>query len=324
MSTFYKNYDIGMKRLLIFFLFGFTLLFDSVVAQQDPQYSQYMFNQLAINPGYAGSRDAICASALHRQQWVGMDGAPVTSIFSANMPFRLFGQNHGVGFMLMNDELGFDQNISIGLDYTYRLNVGPGKLGIGISGILLNKALAASWYIPNGTPESDPSIPKADESVMGFDMGLGLFYNAERVYLGLSTTHLLQPKMKYENPSTDFTLRRHYYLTAGCSIPLRNPVWELNPSMMAYSDGISSQLSMNVNVMYNKKIWGGIGYRLNDAIVAMIGIDLFSGLKLGYSYDYSYTNIRRYSSGSHEIVLSYCFSLVKEKVVKKYKSVRFL
>ncbi|MDR2848526.1 MAG: PorP/SprF family type IX secretion system membrane protein, partial [Bacteroidales bacterium] len=101
-----------MKRLLIVFLCSFTMFFDKVDAQQDPQYSQYMFNQLAINPGYAGSRDAICATALHRQQWVGLKGAPVTSVFSAHTPFQLFGQSHGVGLNIVSDQLGFNKDIN--------------------------------------------------------------------------------------------------------------------------------------------------------------------------------------------------------------------
>ncbi|MDR0713810.1 MAG: type IX secretion system membrane protein PorP/SprF [Bacteroidales bacterium] len=314
-----------MKRLQIVLLCGFIMFFDRVVAQQDPQYSQYMFNQLAINPGYAGSRDAICATALHRQQWIGMKGTPVTSVFSAHTPFRLFGADHGAGLNITNDVLGFNKDISIGLDYAYRMNAGPGKLGIGISGIFLNKALKASWYIPNGSPDDDPSIPAAEESIMAFDMAFGLFYRSERAYLGISSTHLLQPDLRYKEKNTSgFTLKRHYYLSAGCLIPMKNPVWELDPSVFAYSDGTSSQLTANLNVTYNKKFWGGIAYRLNDALIAQVGIELFDGLKVGYSYDYSYTDVRRYSGGSHEIVVNYCFNLIKERIIKKYKSVRYL
>lgn len=312
-----------MGRLLFGLLCGLTTIFD-IVAQQDPQYSQYMFNQLAVNPGYAGSHDAICASMLHRQQWTGFDGYPVTSTFSVNAPFKLFGLNHGAGVTVLSDELGFNRDVSIGLDYAYRMDLGPGKLGIGVSGLFLNKALAARWYIPNASAADDYAIPREDESLMGFDMGFGLFYRAERAYLGISTTHLLQPNLKYENPLSNFTLKRHYYVTTGCLIPLRNPVWELAPSLMAYSDGAASQISGNVSVLYNKKIWGGLGYRLNEAVVGMIGFELFNGLKLGYSYDYSYTDIRHHSDGSHEVTVSYCFNLMTEKIIKKYKSVRFL
>ena len=331
MSLFGTNYKIGMRKLLFGFLCGFTALFD-IIAQQDPQYSQYMFNQMAVNPGYAGSHDVICASAVHRQQWAGWTGAPVTSVFTANAPFKLFGASHGVGLTVMSDELGFSQDVSIGLDYAYRFPLGPGKLGIGVSGLFLNKALSAEWNIPGGTnPADDWAIPSEKESVTGFDMGFGVFYRAEKVYLGLSATHLLEPGLRYEQrqgnvQAANLTLRRHYYATAGCLLPLNNPAWEFAPSLMAFSDGAVSQVTANVNMMYNKKVWGGLGYRLNDAVIAMIGVDLFNGLKIGYSFDYSYTNVKQYitAGGSHEVMVSYCFSLVKEKIVKKYKSVRFL
>jgi len=299
------------------------MLFD-IIAQQDPQYSQYMFNHLAVNPGYAGSHDAICLNAIHRQQWVGIEGAPVTSVFTVNSPFKLFGANHGFGLALMSDQLGFDQNVSVGLDYAYRLSLGPGKLGIGVSGIFLNKALKATWKIPGGSPENDPSIPKANESVMGFDMGFGVFYRAENVYLGISATHLLEPTLNYDKAK--YPLKRHYYATAGVVFPLNNPAWEIAPSLMACTDVAASQMTASMNIMYNKKVWGGVGYRLNDAVIAMVGVDLFNGVKVGYAFDYTYTSLRNYVSagGSHEVMVSYCFNLVKERVVKKYKSVRFL
>jgi len=315
-----------MKGLLISLLCGFIMIFD-IFAQQDPQYSQYMFNHMAVNPGYAGSHDVICLSAVHRQQWVGIDGAPVTSVFTVNAPFSMFGANHGVGLTVMSDQLGFDQNVSAGLDYAFRLPLGPGKLGIGVSGLFLNKALKAEWYIPGGNWEMDPSIPNPNESITGFDMGFGVFYRADNVFLGISSTHLLEPVLRYaEKKEAKYKLKRHYYATAGCILPLDNPAWEVAPSIMAFSNVTATQFTANVNLMYNKKIWGGVGYRLNDSFIAMIGVDLFNGVKIGYSFDYTYTSLRRYmtAGGSHEVVVSYCFNLVKEKVVKKYKSVRFL
>jgi len=320
-----------MRRLLITLLCGFTMVFESI-AQQDPQYSQYMFNQMAVNPGYAGSHDAICLTAVHRQQWIGFDGAPVTSVFTVNAPFKMFGASHGAGLTVMSDQLGFDQNISAGLNYAFRLPLGAGKLGIGVSGMFLNKALNATWKAPDGSDgANDAAIPGPNESVMGFDMGLGIFYRAEKVYLGISSAHLLEPSVKYAyktatNSTPKFLLKRHYYATAGCLLPLNNPAFELAPSLGACSDGTASQFTANMNVMYNKKVWGGLGYRLNEAVIAMIGFELFNGVKFGYSFDYTFSGLNQYFSagGSHEVMVSYCFTLVKEKVVKKYKSVRFL
>jgi len=320
------NNDYEMRRLLISILCGFTMFFD-LIAQQDPQYSQYMFNQMAVNPGYAGSHDAVCLSAVHRQQWVGIDGAPVTSVFTAHAPFKLFGASHGIGLTVMSDQLGFNTDVSAGLDYAFRLPLGPGKLGIGVSGIFLNKALKANWYIPNGSWELDPSIPQPNESITGFDMGVGVFYRADNVYLGVSSTHLLEPVLRYaEKKEAKYMLSRHYYATAGCLLPLNNPSWEVAPSMMTFSDGTAFQFTANANLIYNKKLWGGVGYRLSESFIAMIGVDLFNGVKIGYSFDYTYNSLRGYmtAGGSHEVVISYCFNLVQEKVVKKYKSVRFL
>jgi type IX secretion system PorP/SprF family membrane protein len=232
----------------------------------------------------------------------------------------------------MNDQLGFDNNISAGLDYAFRFQPkqAPGKIGIGISGMVLNKALKATWKTPGGTSaEADPSIPGADESIVGFDLGLGVYYRSEIVSLGISSMHLLEPNMSYDKekkPDAKYTLTRHYYATAGCVLPLKNPIWEIAPSIMMFSDGVSSQFTANMNMMYNKKIWGGIGYRLNDSFIFMAGFNIFNGLKVGYAFDYTHTSLNSQFSagGSHEIMLGYCFNLVKEKVVKKYKSVRYL
>jgi len=311
------------------------MLFD-IVAQQDPQYSQYMYNQMAVNPGYAGSREVICLAAVHRQQWVGIEGAPVTSVFTAHSPFKLFGASHGAGLTVISDQIGFYQNVSAGLNYAYRFPVGQGRMGIGISGMFLNKALKATWKasgdlsagIFGGLPwRDDPSIPGENESIMGFDMGLGVYYQTENVYFGLSSTSLFEPAMNYkEKPAAKDASRRHYYAIAGSALPLNNPAWEFAPSLLVYSDGTSAQFSANVNMIYNKKIWGGVGYRLHEAAIIMVGVDLFNGLKVGYSFDYTYNSLRNYitAGGSHEVMVSFCFSLVKERVVKKYKSVRFL
>ena len=316
-----------MRGLLISFLCGFIMLFD-IIAQQDPTYSQYMFNHMAVNPGYAGSHDAMCLTAVHRQQWVGIDGAPVTSVFTAHTPFTMFGASHGIGLTVMNDQIGFYQDVSAGLDYAFRIPLGQGKLGIGVSGIFLNKALKAKWHIPGGDWTSDMAIPKEDGNVTGFDMGFGVFYRTDNVYLGISSTHLLEPVLRYaDKDNAKDMLKRHYYATAGVLLPLNNPAWEVAPSLMAYSDGTASSLAANVNVFYNKKIWGGMGYRLaGSAIIAIVGVDLFNGVKVGYSFDYTVNSLNSYitGGGSHEVVVSYCFNLVKEKVVKKYKSVRFL
>jgi type IX secretion system PorP/SprF family membrane protein len=187
--------------------------------------------------------------------------------------------------------------------------------------MFLNKALNAEWKPPSQT--NDPAIPGANESVTGYDMGFGVFYRAERVYLGISTTQLIQSELNYER--ANYRLRRNYYATAGAVFPLGNPSWEFSPSVLVYSDGTTTQFSANANLIYNGKVWGGVGYRINS-VIAMIGFDLFNGVKIGYAFDYTHTSMRGHftAGGSHELMINYCFNIIKERVVRGYRSVRFL
>ncbi len=315
-----------MIKPLIFF--PFLLLFGVAAAQQDPQFSQYMQNNLAVNPGYAGSKDAICASLLGREQWVGLNGAPSTQVFNIDASVKPFKINSGIGLTILNDKLGFEKNIGLNLAYAYRMNVnnGNGKLGIGVSAGFYNKALNATWDAgkSNGNinADQDQGIPGPKESASIFDLNFGLFYKAENVYFGLSSTHLTQPKFSYEKAKP--SLKRHYYLTTGYNIALPNPSFDLQPSVFIGTDGGSSRIDLNTVLVYNKRIWGGVSYRLSSAIIGMLGIEFANGLKIGYSYDFSTTDIRKYNSGSHEIMVGYCFNIITEKIPHKYKSIRFL
>ncbi|MEA1898058.1 MAG: type IX secretion system membrane protein PorP/SprF [Bacteroidota bacterium] len=313
-----------MKKLIfISLVILFTL---NSGAQQDPQFSQYMFNQMAINPGYAGSNDMICASLLNRQQWVGFTGAPSSTVFHVNAAVKPFGISSGVGLFIMNDQAGFNKNLNISGSYAYRLDLGPGKLGIGINIGMYNQSLEPEWFIPDSDHHTDvngdPLIPVNSESVFVFDMGFGLFYKTDELYVGLSTTHLNEPKFKYSEGSPFLT--RHYYFTAGYNFQLPNPLFEILPSIQILSDGATSEISLNANTLYNKKFWGGVSYKVGSAVVGMLGIQLFNGIKLGYAYEFPTSDIIQGTTGSHEFMVNYCFSLGMERSPRRYKSVRFL
>lgn len=157
---------------------------------------------------------------------------------------------------------------------------------------------------------------------MSFDLAFGLYYQTDKMYFGISAQHLNQPAItKADNPSV---LKRTYYLSSGYNLSLPNPSFEIIPSIFLVTDGVSSSLTVNTNVLYNKRIWGGVSYRLNDAITAMFGVELFSGVRLGYAYDYSLSTLSGYNDGTHEFMVSYCFTLKKEKPPQRYKSIRFL
>jgi type IX secretion system PorP/SprF family membrane protein len=314
-----------MKKQFITFLF-FILMIQPAFSQQDPLSSHYMYNTLTYNPGVAGTSGMICATALNRQQWIGFEGAPSTTIFNVSAPVNPFRISSGVGLVVESDNIGFDKDINLSAVYSYLMDVGQGKLGIGINIGMLNKTLTPSWQIPAGdahTPASgDPLIPENKESVIAFDAGLGLYLKADRYYAALSVTHLNQPKIKFTKGLP--YVSRHYYLTAGYNLQLPNPSFELSPSFLAFSDGKVTQFTITSLLRYNKKVWGGVSYRAGDALVGILGVELYNGIRLGYAYDFTISDIRKNSSGSHEFIVNYCFDISLGRSPMKYKSIRFL
>jgi type IX secretion system PorP/SprF family membrane protein len=331
-----RNYvQIGRKMVrkgLIIFIVLFLSL--SGYAQQDPQYSFNMFNHMSINPGFAGSNGKICANGIYRKQWMGFDGAPTTMVFNADMPINSISS--GVGLSIINDEIGFEKNINIKGSYAYKLDLGEGgNLGIGLSVGLLNRGIDGDWetydYLENSNvdPLSDPAVPNA-ESHMVFDMDFGLFYRVmlsdNLLYAGLSTTHITQPKFKFSNEKVPF-LKRHYYLTAGYYYTLPAPQWEVKPSFMIKSDGVTNQYSFNANIYYEKKYWAGATYRVNEAAIILVGFTLpmsSSALDVGIAYDIQMSQLSHYNSGSIEIMLKYCFNVSGSNGNTIYRDVRSL
>jgi type IX secretion system PorP/SprF family membrane protein len=296
----------------------------SGLSQQDPITSQYMFSTLTFNPGVAGTSGMICATAVNRQQWLGFDGAPSTTVFNISAPISRI--NSGVGLVVESDNIGFDKDINLAAAYSYLMELGSSKLGIGIYLGMVNKTLDPSWEIPDGDhftpPDQDPLIPTNKESVVAFDAGAGVYLRNDKYYLAASVTHINQPDIKYTKGLS--YISRHYYVTAGYTLQLPDPALELLPSVFAYSDGKIIQATVTSLVRYNKKVWGGVSYRAGDSVIGLIGIELFNGIRIGYSYDFPLSDIRKSTYGSHEFMVNYCFDLSFGKSPMRYKSVRFL
>jgi len=316
-----------MKKQTIILCMLWVVFTLSVKAQQDPQFSQSMFTQFQFNPGAAGSHDKVCVNAINRQQWMGFgDGSPVTSAFTIDAAIRPFGINSGVGLTIMRDEFGFNDDIGLKLTYAYRLTLSTGLLGIGVSGGVYNKSIEAEWYVPEGNqslnPANDPAIPD-NESAMAMDFNFGLYYSTDKMYVGLSSTHVNEARFEYEKGEP--MLNRHYYVMAGYNVLLSNPQFEFMPSSFIQTDGATTVLSVSGLLKYNKKVWGGVSYRTDNAITAMAGVTLFDWVNVGYSYDFiTATPLRSVNDGTHELMLGFCFDVKKDKSPKKYKSVRFL
>jgi type IX secretion system PorP/SprF family membrane protein len=293
----------------------------SALAQQDPLFSHNSFNQMAINPAFAGSQDMICVTAINRQQWSGFgQGTPNTTVVNINAAIKPFGLSSGIGLNILNDQFGFNKDLGVDLSYAVRFSIkGVGTLAVGLNGGFINNTLDPTWVTPETT--TDVAIPQGKQSNINFDMGAGIFFSNKEMFFGLSATHLNQTKY-YPQYNTHYN--RHYYLTGGYTLLLPNPNWEFSPSVLVSSNLVSNQLTVTSNFIYNKKFWGGVSYRVGEAAIGMVGIELFSGMRIGYAYEFSTTNISKYNNGSHEFLLGYCFTLKKERPPQQYKSIRFL
>jgi type IX secretion system PorP/SprF family membrane protein len=318
-----------MKRNITFLFFFFAALV--TFGQQEVQISQNMFNNMDINPAYAGMNDAICATLFARQQWVGFkdpyagNAWPKTYLLSVDgMVNKIRG---GVGVTIMSDQLGLEKNTDFKISYSYHLAAGPGTLGIGLQGGFYNVKYDFSKFHPID-PTDQLLMNGGNQGNIAFDMAGGLFYNIpNKLYFGVSASQLLQSTVKYKSPLADPTLARHYYISAGYYYPLPgNPSLEIDPSLLIKSDFASTQFDINALVKYNRNFWGGISWRPTDAIVAMIGLNVYQGLLVGYSYDITTSAMGKNgrSSGSHEVMLHYCIKAIRDIQPQSYHNTRFL
>jgi type IX secretion system PorP/SprF family membrane protein len=298
-----------------------------VKAQYSPQVSYFMYDHLRTNPGSAGSKDMICATGIYRSQFIGFPGAPKTPFAEVEAPFKLFGTKNGVGFSAYNDTWGNNSDINFSLSYAFRIDVGDGTLGIGLQAGGYSSKIKPNWIYPGGD-QTGTGIPQGDANRLALNLGAGLFYRTEDIYFGVSVLNLNKPTIntsgKSANTDVSYNLPRQFYVTAGYNMQLSNPAYELEPAVLLKSDGVVTDLDLNLTVTYNKKIWGGVSYRTGEAIIGMIGLELIENLKVGFAYDFATSALTKYSSGSSEILLNYCFKIGVEKAPQKYKSIRFL
>ena len=315
-----------MKRL---FVLTFLLLSVGMNAQQDLQFTQFVQNKMLFNPGFTGNRESICLDVLHRSQWVGVDNAPTTQNFNVNLPVRFL--HGGIGLVITNDQIGFFQDITVGLAYGYQREVGNGKLGVGLMVDFKNKALTSGeWLAPDGSSGgTDVSIAANQSTALTPDLSFGVYYENERWWAGLSSSRLIEGEFQLGNQvgsSAAFRGKRHYYLMGGYNWAIPNTNWELMPAVLAKSDlSAPFTVDVNVNALYNKRIWGGVSYRTQDAISAQAGVYVLPALKLGYSYDHTLSDISAQSGGSHEVMLGYCFKIERpEKIPGSYRNPRVL
>lgn len=277
----------------IFTHLAFLCLFGSisvrVSAQQDPHFSQYMHNKLFMNPAYAGMKHGICVSLIARQQWAGFDGAPKSGVLSGDVYLeKLSG---GLGFNLMYDKLGFEQNAAYQLDYSFhRDRIFGGTLGIGISLGAVTKVLgptgSQSW-ISTTSWITDPSVPPQLKST-NFDCGFGLWYEHDKLWFGISSSHINGGQFNdgttvLNNNNTPVThdliynISRHYWITGGYNHHMRT--WTLKPSFSVKTDAVVTSVDINCIASMNNGFWFGGSWRVKDAVSPMIGFEWLQSMK---------------------------------------------
>jgi len=284
-------------RILIF-----ALLCTGMVsyAQQDAQFTQYMYNTINVNPAYAGSRGAMSMFALYRTQWVGLDGAPVTSTVSMNTPLN--ESNLGLGVSLINDKIGPTTENTISADLSYTIPTSDTwNLSFGIKATANLFDLDATKLNP--VQAADPSLQ--NYSTFSPNIGAGVYWHSDKAYLGFSIPNFIETNRYDDNEVAIFKERISYYLIGGLVFDLSDTV-KFKPAVLTKMiEGAPLQVDVSANFLFFDKFMLGASYRWSAALSAMVGFQVSDGLYVGYGYDKETTNLDNYNSGSHEIFLRY-------------------
>lgn len=293
------------------------LSFSAASAQQLPQFTQYMFNTISINPAYAGSRETLSVVGLHRSQWVGLEGGPETQTLSIHTPLR--NENMGLGLSFINDKLGYENFSYLYADYSYTIKLNETtKLAFGLKA-------GFTQYTLDEELLNDPSV--ADDPFFNDvsnrwspNVGAGLYLHSKLWYIGLSSPRILNTDYnKGRNGTLDYIAleRSSYYLTGGYVFNLSETT-KLKPSvLLKTTNGAPLSFDISANFLFNDKFWLGGGYRIDQntaSLGAIADFQISKQLRIGYAYEYPLSDLRAYTSGTHEILLM--FEVFKSKRIK--------
>lgn len=308
-----------MNRIIIILFLAVTLM--QVKAQQDPMFTHYMYNTLSVNPAYAGSREALTATLLHRTQWMQFPGSPKTQSITVHSPVTA-GVN--LGLAALHDQIGPLKFNSYTGSYAYRFNLTPKRqLALGLStGVHMYNVNYGDIALIDA---DDPAFNAMNQKTT-MNIGFGAYYSTERFYAGVSTPAIVEKQfsrnLSFDNNELNYT-QRHYYLIAGSMIRI-NSDWDFKPTgLMKVTRSTPMQLDVTGQMVYQNKFDFGVmlrtdldvtkALRTGDGIGVLVGVDLMENVYLGYSYDYSFANPTRYANlGSHEVMLRYDL-IIKDK-----------
>ncbi|MBN4062207.1 type IX secretion system membrane protein PorP/SprF [Bacteroidales bacterium AH-315-I05] len=294
----YNKSKIIMKKALIISL---LLASSTVFTQQLPYYSQYMFNDYFINPAVAGSKESGIASISARAQWVGFKDAPSTQTAGMHSPLL---KNMGVGGFLYNHSTGPIRTTGLQLSYAYHIKINDEqKVALGLSGMFYQHTLDKNDL--KAENPNDAALLGEKEKIFAPDVSFGVYYYGENHYVGISAPQMFQTRLNYNDYNDSIhsnKLVRHYFMHGGYNFEL-NADFDIEPSvLLKYVANAPFQFDINAKVKYKDLVWLGVSYRDKESVVAMVGMEK-SNFIVGYSYDVTLSNIRKHSSGSHEIYL---------------------
>jgi type IX secretion system PorP/SprF family membrane protein len=278
----------------------------TLMAQQDPQFTQYMFNLLALNPAYAGSAERASIKALTRHQWVGFEGAPTTQTLAFHTP--VWHESLGLGGTLMRDTHGPITQYTFLADVAYRIHMGDAKLAFGLKGGL--NLLQGKFGELNPLEQNDQVFQQNVNTKLDPQFGFGIMYYSDRYFLGISTPKLLRTEF-FETDSLAFVSqpgqRPHYFLTGGYVFDM-GLYHKFKPTFLVKAvQGAPVSFDLSANFLFYEKFWLGAMYRHTDAVGAMAQYHITNELTVGYAYDFPLSPLRNYSGGSHEIMVGFEF-----------------
>lgn len=286
-------------------------------AQQIPMYTHYMFNTLVVNPAYAGSRDALTITALHRSQWVGFKEAPLTQTLTMHAPLR--NEHIGLGLSISNDKIGPTNNTSAQVDFAYIMQLtAKSKLALGLSGgINVFQANLNTLLIEQ---QGDPVFQNNIDNRVSPNFGFGAYYSRERFYAGISVPYLLENNYSEITQINGGTLvakeQRHYFFIAGTLINISDNFAFKPTTLVKITNAAPVQADFTASFIIMKKLMVGLMLRTGDAVGGLIGLDITDQLHFGYSFDWSYgLETAKYNNGSHELVLRYDFIFPSKKQI---------
>ena len=307
-----QNEKAAMKKIIGVICFFICVI--SAHAQQDAQYSQYMFNQLSLNPAYAGSREVLATSLLYRDQWTGIDGAPTTADLAVQMPLKK--KKIGLGAEILSDKLGPRTTNAILLSYAYRIRFLKGKLSFGLRMGMYDyvfdwnkmdyKDKNDIYYTTNAGNRTSKLTGTGD---------FGFYYYTRTFYWGLSGTHLNRGKITDVGTSSDSTRQAfHFFMPIGKAWEVGSVV--LNPSLLIKGATNSpAEVDLNMNVLLKERLWLGVSYRTKYGMVALAQYMINEKMKVGYAFDYGFNKIGTVGKATHEIMIGYDINIHGTKMI---------